>query len=123
MSDERTTGSDDTAAVLAEWTARLSAELGVADLETDIDDILRVAGIAAHSIVRPAAPLTTFLVGYAAGRATAEGRLSAESAVAAASTSAVDLARGNTERPPSSDRVADAPGSATDGVQLIDPTE
>ncbi|OOB89486.1 hypothetical protein B0T42_17110 [Rathayibacter sp. VKM Ac-2630] len=31
------------------------------------DALLALAGDAAHGIVRPAAPLTTFLAGYAAG--------------------------------------------------------
>jgi hypothetical protein len=35
----------------------------------DRDAILGLAGKAAHTIVRPAAPLTTFLAGYAAGLA------------------------------------------------------
>jgi hypothetical protein len=51
--------------LLDEWTAALLAELGV-DLEVDVDGVLDLAGVAAHSVARPAAPLTTFLVGYAA---------------------------------------------------------
>ncbi|MBC7517383.1 MAG: hypothetical protein H7248_00610 [Microbacteriaceae bacterium] len=61
----------DKVAVLADWSARLSAELGL-DISVDIDAILSLAGVAAHTVIRPAAPLTTFLVGYAAGRAAAE---------------------------------------------------
>ncbi|HPU13862.1 MAG TPA: DUF6457 domain-containing protein [Aeromicrobium sp.] len=54
--------------ILANWWKVLTAELGI---ETDADPqaLLDLAGTAAHSIVRPAAPLTTFLVGYAAGLA------------------------------------------------------
>ena len=36
------------------------------DLDVEIDDILDLARDAAHQVERPAAPLTTFLVGYAA---------------------------------------------------------
>lgn len=50
---------------LDEWMTALAAELGV-DLDVDLDGLLDLAGVAAHSITRPAAPLTTFLVGYAA---------------------------------------------------------
>jgi hypothetical protein len=50
---------------LSGWTAELSAALGL-DVEVEIDDILDVAREAAHQVDRPAAPLTTFLVGYAA---------------------------------------------------------
>ena len=59
------------------WALQLSQELGV-DSDTfrdalDIEQLLNLAGVAAHSILRPAAPITTFLVGYAAGVAAAAG--------------------------------------------------
>ena len=54
-------------AVLREWTARLVEALDLDPAVVDIDEILALAGEAAHGVVRPAAPLTTFLVGYAAG--------------------------------------------------------
>ena len=52
---------------LHEWTTRLIAELG---LEGEIDEglVLDVAREAAHNVLRPAAPLTTYLLGYAAAR-------------------------------------------------------
>lgn len=55
---------------LQEWTQRVSAELGIAEELTkeDIDLLLVVARDAAHSIARPAAPLTTYLLGIAVGR-------------------------------------------------------
>lgn len=57
-------------AMLDEWARRLAEELGVgeelADLE--LDPILNLARDAAHTIERPAAPVTTFLAGYAAAR-------------------------------------------------------
>jgi uncharacterized protein DUF6457 len=54
--------------VLDEWTALLKQELGLSDrLEVDVRGILDLARVAAHQVDRPAAPLTTFLVGYAAG--------------------------------------------------------
>jgi len=51
--------------VLDEWTAAVKAELGI-ELDVDTDAILDLARDAAHGVARPAAPLTTFLVGYAA---------------------------------------------------------
>lgn len=51
---------------LTSWSEQLSDALGL-ELEVDIDPILDLARDAAHQIERPAAPLTTFLVGYAAG--------------------------------------------------------
>ncbi|QAV70314.1 molybdopterin-guanine dinucleotide biosynthesis protein MobA [Salinibacterium sp. UTAS2018] len=62
---------------LDDWAAHLSSELGIASDEfraaMDVDGILDLAGVAAHSVIRPAAPVTTFLVGYAAGLAAAAG--------------------------------------------------
>lgn len=51
---------------LRDWTRELSDVLGV-DTEMDTRLVLDVARVAAHSVVRPAAPLTTYLLGYAAG--------------------------------------------------------
>jgi hypothetical protein len=65
--------NDEERAALEEWAGRLRSALGLNDLELDIDGVLDLAGVAARSVVRPAAPLTTFLVGYAAGRAAAGG--------------------------------------------------
>jgi hypothetical protein len=50
---------------LSGWTTELSTALGV-DVDVEIDEILDVAREAAHQVDRPAAPLTTFLIGYAA---------------------------------------------------------
>jgi hypothetical protein len=52
---------------LTSWLAELAAELGVDSSLVDRDLLLDVARDAAHGIARPAAPLTTFLVGLAAG--------------------------------------------------------
>lgn len=51
---------------LTTWAEQLSDALGL-DVEVDIDPILDLARDAAHHVERPAAPVTTFLVGYAAG--------------------------------------------------------
>lgn len=54
--------------VLAQWAAQLAEALEFpAGFELDIDEILDLARDAAHGVARPAAPLTTFLVGYASG--------------------------------------------------------
>lgn len=55
---------------LERWMQRLQEELGIdQDLDLDLGGLLDLARVAAHEVDRPAAPLTTFLVGYAAGRA------------------------------------------------------
>ena len=48
--------------------AELATALGVDPAAVDRDLLLDVARDAAHNVARPAAPLTTFLVGLAAGR-------------------------------------------------------
>ncbi len=50
---------------LQEWTTTVQAALGT-DAEVDVGLVLDVARDAAHAVERPAAPLTTFLLGYAA---------------------------------------------------------
>ncbi|MFJ3495048.1 NTP transferase domain-containing protein [Streptomyces sp. NPDC086091] len=54
--------------VLDEWISAAKDELGI-DLDVDTGLLLDLARDAAHGVARPAAPLTTFLVGYAAARA------------------------------------------------------
>jgi len=53
---------------LEEYLGDLAAALGVS-AEIDITALLDLARDAAHGVARPSAPLTTFLVGLAAGRA------------------------------------------------------
>ncbi|MFB0625867.1 NTP transferase domain-containing protein [Streptomyces sp. AB3(2024)] len=76
--------------VLEQWIIAAKNELGI-DVDVDITTLLDVARDAAHGVARPAAPLTTFLVGYAAARAEAAGADPAQ-AVAEASRKAAELA-------------------------------
>lgn len=55
---------------LDDWTARLTAALGLTDLDVDVAAVLDLARDAAHGVARPAAPLTAYLVGVAVGRGT-----------------------------------------------------
>lgn len=50
------------------WLAAAADELGLDAAAVDIATILDVARDVAHDVARPAAPLTTFLVGVAYGR-------------------------------------------------------
>lgn len=52
---------------LTQWAADLAAALDVEPV-LDVDVILGLAADAAHEVVRPAAPVTTFLAGLALGR-------------------------------------------------------
>ena len=56
---------------LHDWIDELCDAL---DIETEVDEalILDLAKVAADNVVRPAAPITTFLVGWAAGCADAD---------------------------------------------------
>jgi Domain of unknown function (DUF6457) len=51
---------------LHDWIDELS---DVLDVDTEVDEglVLDLARVAAHSVARPAAPITTYLLGYAAG--------------------------------------------------------
>jgi len=52
------------------WIESARAELGIPpEVTLDVTALLDLARVAAHGVTRPAAPLTTFLAGYAAGRA------------------------------------------------------
>ena len=54
---------------LDDWWRRLIEALGIQLDSIDIDLVLDVARDSAHAITRPAAPVTTFLVGSAAAPA------------------------------------------------------
>jgi hypothetical protein len=56
-------------AVLERWVDRVTALLELPAQEVDVALVLDLARDAAHGIARPAAPLTTFLLGLAVGRA------------------------------------------------------
>ncbi|WP_026252745.1 NTP transferase domain-containing protein [Streptomyces sp. PsTaAH-124] len=73
--------------VLDEWISAVKDELGI-DLDVDTGVLLDLARDAAHGVARPAAPLTTFLVGYAAARQAGAG----PEAVAEAARKAAALA-------------------------------
>lgn len=58
----------DDGGVLDDWIAAAKTELGI-DLEVDVHGLLDMTREVAHGVARPAAPLTAFLVGYAAAAA------------------------------------------------------
>ncbi|WP_405404237.1 NTP transferase domain-containing protein [Streptomyces sp. NBC_01104] len=75
--------------VLDEWITAVKTELGI-ELDVDTGVLLDLARDAAHGVARPAAPLTTFLVGYAAAQASGDG--GGPEAVAEAARKAAALA-------------------------------
>lgn len=61
-------------AELEAWTQRLLRSLELDGTDVDINAVLDLAAAAAHNVVRPAAPLTTFVAGFAAGLAAGSGQ-------------------------------------------------
>ena len=54
----------------SDWLRLLAEELGIEGFDPDgvgADDLLQFTAEVAHGVARPAAPLSTFLVGMAAG--------------------------------------------------------
>jgi hypothetical protein len=82
---------------LDDWTAAVVAELGIADLVDGRtrDLVLDMTKDVAHGVARPAAPLTAFLMGLAAGRAGSPD----DAAAYAARISEMALAWENPEEP------------------------
>lgn len=63
--------SDD-AKAMSEWITAVTRELGLegqVDSEKSVDAVLDLTSDVAHNVSRPAAPVTAFLIGVAAGRA------------------------------------------------------
>jgi len=79
------------------WIDELAAALDLDAALVDRDSVLDLARDAAHGVARPAAPLTTFLAGLAAGQ-----RGGGRDAVAAALATATELLAGRDGQPTSS---------------------
>lgn len=81
---------------LEDWCRALLQALELDGVEVDVNEVLALAGVAAHSVVRPAAPLTTFIAGFAAGLASGSGQatdaVSMRAAMAVARKLATDYA-------------------------------
>jgi hypothetical protein len=58
---------------LDDWLQALADEVGFDPSAVDVEAVLDLAGDAAHHVVRPAAPLTTYVAGYVIGLAAARG--------------------------------------------------
>lgn len=81
---------------LEDWCRALLQAFELEDVEVDVNEVLALAGVAAHSVVRPAAPLTTFIAGFAAGMASGSGQapdaVSMQAAMGVARALAMDYA-------------------------------
>lgn len=90
-SDDEQRAQEDEA--LRQWCKKIAEAAGVPDLEVDLKTVLGLAGRAAHAVMRPAAPLTTYVVGYAAGLAVGSGKANADDAFTAAADAGFQLCR------------------------------
>lgn len=61
---------------VARWIEEISDDLGLS-APVDVDTILDVAKVAAHSVERPAAPVSTYLLGLAVAQG-ADARAAAD---------------------------------------------
>lgn len=59
---------NDTPADLETWVRIASADLGIDPSEVPVGLLLDVTRETAHDVMRPAGPVTTFLIGLAVGR-------------------------------------------------------
>lgn len=82
---------------LDEWLASAATELGLEPGSVDIATVLNVARDVAHQVARPAAPLSTFLLGVAVGRAAAEAQNTTTEANEAAKAALTTQAQALTE--------------------------
>jgi len=73
MTDQTPRAAEPGSSVLDRWVDTLEAELGLPPRSVDVGAVLDLARDAAHQVARPAAPVTTYAVGYAAGLAAARG--------------------------------------------------
>lgn len=89
---ERNSAEKSTEQILEEWSHKLTAALEVPELQVDVTAVLALAAAAAHQVVRPAAPVSTFVVGYAAGLAAAAGA-DRDAAIRLAMEAAIQLCR------------------------------
>jgi len=74
------TDSSDEELALVQWSRRLTQALQILDLEVDTQAILQLAE-ESRSVSPSAGPISTFIVGFAAGQATNSGKRAVQSAV------------------------------------------
>jgi Domain of unknown function (DUF6457) len=79
---------------LEDWVTAACAELALDPADVDTTVVLDVARDVAHGVLRPAAPVTAYLLGLAVGRGADPGRASAAVAALAARWAAATEAPG-----------------------------
>jgi hypothetical protein len=96
------------ARALDEWSERLTQALQILDLKIDHTALLALAAESTREVAPTSGPITTFIVGYAAGIASASGEREVAAAVQTATeTASRALAHGVSEQAPASDGWSD----------------
>lgn len=83
--------SRDEDSALRHWSSRLIQALQILDLEVDHAKIVQVAEESVKAVGPRADAISAFIVGYAAGTASTEGRKSTHEAANAASNKVLEL--------------------------------
>jgi len=103
--------NDNEAQILDQWSRRLAQALQILDLDFDRELVLDLAGESARSVTHAAAPITSLMVGYAAGLAaggaSARSKESSAAAVAQAAGVAFRLCEDGADGGPASQGWAD----------------
>lgn len=76
---------------LRHWSSRLIQALQILDLEVDHEKIVQVAQESEKAVGPHADAISAFIVGFAAGTASTNGRKSTQEAVHAASNKVIEL--------------------------------
>lgn len=93
---------------LQEWSHRLTQALQILDLKIDDERLLDLARRASDEVGPAAGPISTFVVGYAAGLAATSGEREVSAAVDTATETALRaLEHGVSEQAPASDGWSD----------------
>ena len=98
---------------LEEWCRLLLRAFELEDVQVDVNEVLSLAGVAAHSVVRPAAPLTSFIAGFAAGLASGSGQAPDATSMKAAMDVARSVSKAYSADEAGDDSVRPAAGSST----------
>lgn len=96
---------------LDEWIRELAPRLGLAESEVPAHIVLDVARDVAHGAVRPGAPVSAFMIGYALGL----GQLATPEQGAQAVAEALEAWQARGGSAPESAASPDADGAASDG--------
>ncbi|WP_309109037.1 DUF6457 domain-containing protein [Arthrobacter sp.] len=80
------------AEILAQWSEQLAKALQIPDLRVDQELLLELARRSADSVIHASAPVTAFMVGYAAGQEAGKGNAGSSVTPSAATTRAADIA-------------------------------